>query len=183
MMRVGLCISSGNGSPTEYLKKLLKVSGISPDKIVSKYAGKVPIGGRPRSYGERTLLIGDAAGQVKPVSAGGLYPICKAAPVLERTAKESILEDNFTKKCLSEYENGWKKDLGKELSRGYRIRKMFTNLSDGDLDKIFRIIDRDDTRSILDNIDLDRPSSIAYPMLKNPNVGLRFLPIMLRAII
>ena len=184
MVRVGLCISGGSeGSPNDHLKKLLKAAGIEKEDVVSKYAGKIPVGGRPRSYGERTLLIGDAAGQVKPISGGGLYPICKAAPILANTVKESLREDRTDAKKLSEYEKGWKKELGKEFSRGYRVRKMFTRLSDKDLDKVFGIIDRDEMRSVLNNIDLDKPSAVAAPILRNPGVGVRLLPIMLRALI
>ena len=183
MVRVGLCISAGHGCPNDHLKRLLKASGIEKEDVVSKYAGKIPLGGRPRSYGDRTLLIGDAAGQVKPVSGGGLFPICKAAPVLERTVRESLREGRTTSDRLSGYEKGWKKEIGKELSRGYRVRKIFTGLSDKDLDKVFRIIDREDMRSILNNIDLDDPSGVASPMLRNPLVGIRLLPIMLRGIL
>ncbi len=184
MVRVGLCISPGRGAaPIDHLKKLLAASGIDMEDVVSKYAGKIPLGGRPRSYGDRTLLIGDAAGQVKPVSGGGLFPICKAAPILAETAKKSLLEDALSAERLRDYEKGWKKEIGRELSRGYKIRKMFTNLSDGDLNKIFEIIDRDDMRSILNEIDIDNPSGAALPMLKNMQVGLRFLPIMMRAMI
>ena len=184
MVRVGLCISAGScGSPNEYLGKLLKASGVEKEDVVSKYAGKIPLGGRPRSYGDRTLLIGDAAGQVKPISGGGLYPICKTAPILEKTVTESLRENRTTSGDLSGYEKRWKKEIGKELSRGYRIRKIFTALSDADLDRVFGTIDRDDMRSILDSIDLDNPSGVASLMLRNPQVGLRFLPIILRAMI
>ncbi|MDR2698865.1 MAG: NAD(P)/FAD-dependent oxidoreductase [Candidatus Methanoplasma sp.] len=184
MTRIGLCMSAGaGGTPNDHLKKLMAALGTGAEDIVSKYAGKIPLGGRPRTYGERTLLIGDAAGQVKPVSGGGLYPICKAAPILGRIAGEALRDDSLTAKHLSRYEKEWKKEIGKELSRGYRIRRMFTNLSDKDLDKIFRIINRDDMRSILSGIDLDNPSSVASPMLRNPQVGIRFLPLMMRAMI
>ncbi|MDR1954702.1 MAG: NAD(P)/FAD-dependent oxidoreductase [Candidatus Methanoplasma sp.] len=184
MVRVGLCIKGRTGStPSDHLKKLMKASGINGGDVVSKYSGKIPLGGRPKTFGERTLLIGDAAGQVKPVSGGGLYPINKAAPILAETARESLCENDLSSKNLSKYEKRWKKEIGKELSRGYRIRKMYTNLSDKDLDKIFRIIDRDDMRSVLGRIDLDRPSSVAFPMLRNPGVGIRFLPIIMRAVI
>jgi geranylgeranyl reductase family protein len=183
-IRVGLCVSQGTGSnPSEYLNKLLKATGADTGDVISKYAGKIPLGGRPRTYGDRTLLIGDAAGQVKPVSGGGLHPICKAAPILERTARESIRENKTSSGSLSVYEKMWKKELGKELSRGYKIRKMYTSLSDKDFDKIFNIINREDMRKILDSIDIDNPSGVALPMLRNPQVGLRFLPILLRAII
>ena len=183
MTRIGLCVNPGKGSPNEFLKKLLNSLGISAEDIVSKYSGKIPLGGRPRSYGERTLLIGDAAGQVKPVSGGGLQPICKAAPILCRTAKESLEKDNTTSKFLSRYEKNWKKEIGGELSKGYRIRKIFTSLSDEEFEKVFKTINRDDIRSILNNIDLDNPSGVALPMLKKPGVGIRLLPFILRGIL
>ena len=183
MTRIGLCVSPGRGSPNEYLKKLFDHLGICSDEIVSKFSGKIPLGGRPTSYGDRTLLIGDAAGQVKPVSGGGLYPICKAAPILCRTAKESLLKDDATARSLSGYETGWKKEIGKEFTKGYRIRKIFTGLSDEEFEKVFNTINRDDMRSVLNSIDLDNPSSVAFPMLKRPQVGIRLLPMMLRALI
>jgi geranylgeranyl reductase family protein len=183
MTRVGLCISPGGGTPNDHLKKLLKAASMEDKEILSKYAGKIPLGGRPRSYGERTLLIGDAAGQVKPVSGGGLYPICKAAPILERTVKKSLISNDTSSKYLSIYEKEWKKEIGKELSRGYKIRKMYTNLSDEDFMKVFRAIDRDSMRKVLGSIDIDGPSGVKYQMLRNPQVLARFIPIMLKAMI
>ena len=184
MTRIGLCISPGTGgTPNDHLKKLMAASGMGRKDAAVMYAGKIPLGGRRRTYGGRTLLIGDAAGQVKPVSGGGLYPICKAAPILGRTAAEALRKDALTAKHLSGYEKGWKKEIGREMSRGYMIRKMFTGLSDKDFDKIYRIIDRDDMRSILSDIDIDNPSSVAIPMLRKPQVGIRFLPLMMRAIL
>jgi geranylgeranyl reductase family protein len=183
MMRVGLCVNPGKGSPTEYLKKLMKELNIDASNIASKYSGKIPLGGRPRSYGDRTLLIGDAAGQVKPVSGGGLQPICKAAPILGRKAAESIKEGDSSPKFLSGYEREWKKELGRELSNGYNIRKIYNSLSDKKFDKVFNIIDREDIRAILNNIDLDRPSGVARSMLKHPGVGMRLLPMIIRGLL
>jgi geranylgeranyl reductase family protein len=183
-VRVGLCVKERTGStPNEYLKKLLKATCVDAGDVLTKYSGKIPIGGRPRSYGERTLLIGDAAGQVKPVSGGGLYPICKAAPILARTASEGLRENDLSERRLSRYEKSWKKEIGKELSRGYRIRKIFTKMSDEELDKVYRTIDRDDIRSVLDGIDIDDPGGVALPMLRRPQVGLRLLPFILRGMV
>ena len=182
-VRVGMCVNPGTGSPNTYLKKLLSSLNIDSGNITAKYAGKIPLGGRPRSYGDRTLLIGDAAGQVKPVSGGGLYPLCKAAPILCKTAKESLKTGNTSSKFLSQYEKNWKKEMGKELSRGYRIRRTYTSLSDEEFEKVYRTIDRDDIRAILNNIDIDDPSGVALPMMKKPGVGIRLLPFILRAIV
>jgi flavin-dependent dehydrogenase len=118
MVRTGLCVKEGvGGTPNDHLKKLLKATGAETSDIQTKYAGKIPIGGRPRTYGERTLLIGDAAGQVKPVSGGGLQPICKAAPILAKTAEEGLRENDLSSRYLSRYEKRWKNEIGKELSR------------------------------------------------------------------
>lgn len=184
MVRVGLCIKKDTGTtPNDHLKRLLKASEYDESNIISKYSGKIPLGGRRRTYADRTLLIGDAAGQVKPVSGGGLFPISKAAPILKDVLEGCFQRDEFSSKALSEYEKGWRSEIGKELSRGYKIRKMYTKVSDKDLNKIFDIIDSKNMRRILDGIDLDNPSSVAMPMLKDPRVGLKFLPIILRVMI
>lgn len=184
MTRVGLCIKENTSyTPNDHLKKLLKTIGAEEDDVVTKYSGKIPIGGKRRTYGERTLLIGDAAGQVKPISGGGLFPIMKTAPILSDVLVKCISENRLSEKALSEYERRWKKEIGKELSRGYRIRKIYTELSDDDLNKIFGIIDSDNMKRILDKIDLDHPSSVALPMLMDPRVGLRLMPIIMRALI
>lgn len=183
-VRMGLCIKGGTGTtPNNHLKKLLKVNGVDEGDIITKYSGKIPIGGKPRSYGERMMLIGDAAGQVKPISGGGLYPILKAAPILSRVADDALKTDKSSAKDLSKYEKAWKDEIGNELSKGYRIRRMFLKLNDKDFNKVFEIINREDARQILNHIDLDHPSSVAWPMLRNPNIGARFLPIILKAII
>ena len=184
MVRIGLCVKAGTGStPFEYLKKLFRSTGIEAEDVHMKYSGKIPLGGRPRTFGERTLLIGDAAGQVKPVSGGGLFPICKAAPILARTASIGLREDDLSERNLSRYEKGWKKEIGKELSRGYKIRKAFTKMSDKELDKVYKAIDRDDIRAILNNIDIDDPGGVAGSILKKPQVGLKLLPFILRGMV
>jgi len=43
------------------------------------YGGTIPLEFAPRSYGEGVLLVGDAAGQVKPFSGGGIYTSLVAA--------------------------------------------------------------------------------------------------------
>ncbi|MCL2148537.1 MAG: NAD(P)/FAD-dependent oxidoreductase [Methanomassiliicoccaceae archaeon] len=184
MVRVGLCVNEGAaGTPHMFLKRLLGAAGIDAGDVVAKHAGKIPLGGRPRTYGERALLIGDAAGQVKPVSGGGLYPICRAAPVLARTAVDALSDGDTSPRRLSGYERGWRREIGRELSRGYRIRGMFTRMSDSDLDKVFAAIDSENVRSVLGGIDIDRPSGVAGPMLRDPRACARLLPHVIRGML
>jgi hypothetical protein len=56
-------------------------------------------------------------------------------------------------------------------------------MSDADFDKVYRTIDREDIRVILNNTDIDAPGGVAMPMLKKPQVGLKLLPFILRGIV
>jgi digeranylgeranylglycerophospholipid reductase len=179
-IRVGLCTSWSAGPPWNYMKKLLAETGLDKAPAVKKYCGKIPLGGRPRSYGDRLMLIGDAAGQVKPVSAGGLHPAFKSAPFLKKTADEAFASDDFSAKVLSRYEKGWKKETGKELRRGYALRKAFKKMSDSDLDKAYGLATSDSVLNALNDIDFDRPSSVIENVPKRDLI--RFLPFALKVI-
>jgi geranylgeranyl reductase family protein len=59
-----------------YLEKLL-TDPLCQSKVISKEPKirqkAIPLGTLPRTYGDRVLVIGDAAGQVKPTTGGGIY--------------------------------------------------------------------------------------------------------------
>jgi len=181
-IRVGLCVSQA-GSPNDHLKRLLNKNGLQNSEVIRKYSGKIPLGGRKRTFGDRLLLIGDAAGQVKPISGGGLYPIMKAAPHLKDTVSNALSSGNMSAKGLSSYEKAWKREIGKELSRGYKIRKMYTNLNDKDYNKVHGILEREDMKKILNDISIDEPSGVAPFILRNPQAAASFLPLIIRALL
>jgi len=181
MVRIGLCASWSAGPPSAYLKRFLERKGIKDDDIVSKYCGRIPIGGQRRTYSDRTLLIGDAACHVKPVSGGGLQPAFRSAYALSETITEAFDESVFTEKFLSVYEKRWKRDVGKELKKGYRLRKMYVSMSDGELDRVAETMDKESIRKTLNGGDIDRPSDLMFKMMKHPITMLRLVPLMVKA--
>lgn len=180
-VRVGLCTSWPAGPPAVYMKALLKKAGLEDAEVIKKYSGKIPLGGRPKTYGERIMLIGDAAGQVKPVSGGGLFPALKSADALKETAESSFISGDFSEKALSAYEKKWKAAAGREMRNGYRLRNAYLKLRDIDLDRAFSIASRESVRSVLDEINLDRPSSVVSCMRKRDLASL--MPILMRALL
>ncbi|MDR2866072.1 MAG: NAD(P)/FAD-dependent oxidoreductase [Methanomassiliicoccaceae archaeon] len=181
LTRVGLCTSWEYGPPAEYLKRLLKKTGLDGCEVVSRYSGRIPIGGQRRTYADRLLLIGDAACQVKPISGGGLQPAFRSAYALAETVTEAFDEDDFSEKALSVYGKRCAKDTGKELSRGYRLRKMFTSMSDPELNRIYDIADRESIRSILNDGSIDHPSDLILQMMRDPVTMLRLAPLLAKA--
>ncbi len=101
----------------------------------------VPVGTPARSYGDRVLVIGDAAGQVKPTTGGGIYFGHLGAKIAAEVLDEALSSDNLTAAQLSRYQKQWKAKMGKELSRGYRARQAYIKLSDRQIEGIFSILD------------------------------------------
>lgn len=180
-VRVGMCTSWSAGPPVNYMQPLLKAAGLESASVIKKYSGKIPLGGRPRSYGERLMLIGDAAGQVKPISGGGLYPAFRSAEALKNMANIVFETNDFSAKNMFQYEEEWKTDLGKEMKNGYRLRRAYVKFTDDDLDRAGKVASRESVRSVLDEIDLDSPSSVVSQVGKGDIM--RLIPVLLRALL
>jgi digeranylgeranylglycerophospholipid reductase len=140
MARVGL-LSRHN--PELYLRKLL-ASLVAQGKIASTEAklsyGGIPLKPLGRTYGERLIVVGDAAGQVKPTSGGGIYYGLLCADIAAGTLHQALQHDDLSAKSLAKYEREWRRKLERELKIGYWARKLFERLSDNQIDRIFNII-------------------------------------------
>lgn len=139
--RVGLL---SHHRPGHYLEKLL-LSLAAQGKIASAKAelsyGRVPVKPLARTYSERLLIVGTAAGQVKPTTGGGIYYGLLCADIAASTLNQALASNDFSAKRLADYERAWRKKLGGELKKGYRVRKFYENLSDPQIDRLFDTID------------------------------------------
>jgi digeranylgeranylglycerophospholipid reductase len=138
----------------------------------------IPIGTLARSYGDRVLVIGDAVGQVKPTTGGGIYFGHLGARIAAEVLDEALISDNLTAGQLSRYQKQWKAKMGKELYRGYLARWLYAKLSDRQIKGIFNAVDSGGMAQALlnsGNFSFDWHSrlilailrcSSAYPLLK-----------------
>lgn len=181
-IRYGLCVSPGVGSPVTYIRSLLKADGFDFETdVVVKYGGRIPLGYRSTTVGERTLLIGDAASHVKPVSAGGLVPIATIAPILRDTIHEAYENNLFTKAVLGQYEVEWKRAMGHVFDRGMQMRKLYCGLSDRMMDEVGGIFDTPEIREYLAGIDIDDPAGLVRPILQIKGVKRKLATTFLKA--
>jgi len=138
----------------------------------------VPVGTLARSYGDRVVVIGDAAGQVKPTTGGGIYFGHLGAKMAAKVLDEALGSDDLTAGRLSRYQKRWKARMGKELSRGYWARWVYGKLSDHQIDGMFKALNSGGVDGGLlnsDSFSFDWHSrlilavlrhSSAYPLLK-----------------
>ena len=177
--RIGLCTSWSIGAPSEYLSKFLIKRGLQ-NKVMQIYSGKIPLGGRQFVYGDRCLLAGDAAGFVKPLSGGGLYPAFKANEHLINTLMGGLDSDSLFARELAEYEKACSMDFGKDLDRSYSLRKRYKKMSDADFNKVYDYVMKNDLVSIMDDFEIDHPTNLIKEIASRPKAMISALPLMMR---
>jgi digeranylgeranylglycerophospholipid reductase len=132
--------------------------------------GGIPIGPPERTFGDGVLLVGDAAGQAKPTSAGGVYTGAFAAKIAGKVAADAALERDNSAQRLSKYDLLWRKGLGKELDIGMKIHDHMGRLEDRQLNDLIGSLN---TPSILKIIteygDMDHPSILMKKLMFSGN--------------
>jgi len=130
-------------NPGFYLKKWLaelKSAGRMVSADVPIRYGGIPLKPLSRTYGERLIVVGDAAGQVKPTSGGGIYYGLLGADIAAETLNEALEDNDLSVRRLVRYERGWRKKLGSELRTGYRARWLFERLGNRRIDRLFQMV-------------------------------------------
>lgn len=159
----------------EYLRELY------PDifrglRIIKTTSGVVPIGLRSRAYGQRALLVGDAACHVKPISGGGLYLGLKAAGLCAATAVAALALGDCSESFLSRYQQSWEAAIGPEIRCGLHHRDVFLGMDDQTMDGIISFFNNAYWRRlILKYGDLDHHSVIADRLALAPPWAQRFM--------
>jgi digeranylgeranylglycerophospholipid reductase len=130
-------------NPREYLEKLLsflKASGKIDYNDEGIGCRGITIKPLKRTYGRRLMVVGDAAGQVKPTTGGGIYFGLLSSEIAAHNLNRALEKDDLSARSLAGYQREWKKKLGKELSICYWARRFYENLNDRQVDRIFDII-------------------------------------------
>jgi geranylgeranyl reductase family protein len=176
--RAGLC---GIVQVKERFAAFVKRIGLRSD--LHLVTGTIPLGVMPRTFGHRTLFVGDAAGFAKPTSGGGVYTGIRSARHAAVVAAACCEQDTFSDAALAEYERRWQPDLGRELALGYRLFLMRRHLSVETIDgMIHAMSDPAIVKEIIRHGDMDRPGKIAGILAKNPSLFRFFTPILFSGI-
>jgi len=179
--RVGLCSNWSAGPPIDHLKTVMKKAGLEDCEIIKKYCGKVPLGGRRAIFDDNLMLIGDAAAQVKPVSAGGIYPAMMSVKPLCETAEQAFSFDDFSIRVMAGYENRWRPLVGKELERSYRLRKAYMKFTDEDMNSLYPYMAKKSVNEALNSVDIDSPSLSAPLVFRNIPTAIKVAVTVMKA--
>ena len=176
--RAGLC---GTVQVPERFASFIKRIGLQSGMHL--VTGTIPLGTMPRTYGQRTLFVGDAGGFAKPTSGGGVYTGVRSARHAAAVAAACCEQDCFSDSALAEYERRWQADLGRELTLGYRLFLMRQHLPTETVDRMIHAMnDPVIIQEILQYGDMDRPAKITDVLIRNPSLLRFFSPLLLSGI-
>ncbi len=97
----------------------------------------LPLAPIERSYGDRVVAVGDAAGLVKATTGGGIYYSLVSARAAATVIGDGLRRGDLSASTLKRYEKLWRARLGAELRAQLSLRSIADHLDDQDIDALF----------------------------------------------
>ena len=120
-----------------------------------------------RTVGDRVLAVGEAAGQTKTTTGGGISYGLACADLAAGAVLECFERSSFGPDALAGYERSWKDLLRKEILVGQLTRRMCARLSDGRIESLFELARTDGIAPIIrDTAEFDRHSGLIFALLR-----------------
>jgi len=92
------------------------------------------------TYGDSVISVGEAAGQVKTTTGGGVYYGLLCSEIAAHVILEAFRQNSFSAHTLSSYEELWQMKIGNEIRIGYYVRKIYSRLTDRQIEQLFGIV-------------------------------------------
>jgi geranylgeranyl reductase family protein len=131
----------------------------------------LPLAPISRTYADRLLVIGDAAGLVKPTTGGGIYYSLVSAALAAETLSDAVSRNDLSERRLSEYEQRWRTRLSAEFQAQTRLRTLAHSMNDSDIEQLFDLARTDGVMPIVRRTaSFNRHRTLILALLKHPPV-------------
>ena len=119
------------------------------------HASLIPLSSRKATVKNNVMLVGDAAGQVKATTGGGVIFGCSCAKILANTIK-----NNFEKGTpLTHYEKEWRRRYNLDLRMHHLLHSYYSNLRVNNFEVFLKISKMLGAEEFFSKYgDMDRPS-------------------------
>ena len=138
--RVG--VMCANAAPRYFKRMVDRISarwGISVEATPEPRQKILPLSAIARTYGDRLLVVGDAAGLVKPTTGGGIYYSLLSATLAADTLIDALARGDLGARSLAGYERRWREHLDAELSTQLSLRVLAQRMRDEDIESLFEL--------------------------------------------
>ena len=101
----------------------------------------------------KTVIIGDAAGQAKPTTAGGIFTSGMGGIYAGQAISEFLKTNNS--EDLKQYQKKWTERFGKEFEKQILARKLLERIDNNTINKLFESITPEIIKEISEKDDFD----------------------------
>jgi len=137
--------------------------------VLDVQGGTIPFGLPKRTVSDGVMLVGDAAGQAKPTSGGGIYTGSLCGQIAGEVAAQAVKQGDTSVKVLDAYERRWRDKLERELRFGWHAHRLLCHLSDAQINRVFRWLAGSEVRAIIEAYgNIDYPSACMAQIVKRP---------------
>lgn len=104
---------------------------IQKKPVAQELAGKI--------FAERIIVVGEAAGQVKTTTGGGIFYTLLSSAHASYVILRNLQNNKFSHNDFFDYQKLCRKDLQKEIQLGYLARKFCSRLTDNQIESLFNL--------------------------------------------
>jgi digeranylgeranylglycerophospholipid reductase len=178
---VGLGVRKIHAEPAiNYLKRFLDSDPrFNGAKILRRNGGVTPVSGMlNKIVDDNLMLVGDAAGQLIPMTGAGIHCGIEAGKIAGAEAVEAIVGEDTTATRLNQYRVKFERYWGKRIKDSRRIVEMLDKFSDDDLNTLSTIITNEEILALANGENSKR--TIAKIIARSPRKIMKLMAAYLR---
>jgi digeranylgeranylglycerophospholipid reductase len=118
-------------------------------KVLRRNGGVCPVSGMlDKIVDDNLMLVGDAAGQLIPMTGAGIHSSIESGKIAGSEAVDAIVGEDTSAKRLGKYRANFEKYWGKRIKDSRKIVEMLDKFSDEDLNTLSTVITNDEILSL-----------------------------------
>jgi len=170
------------GAPAKlYLDKFVRdhPEMFSKAEVVEYKGSAVTISGMlEKIVDDNVMLVGEAAGEVIPLTGGGIHSSIAGGGIASETAIGALEKDDLSAANLSGYVKRYGEYWGKRIKDSLKAQRAIEELSDRELDALAKAISPEEVVDLANGINM---LTIAKKLLKHPMLGVKLAMVLLKA--
>ena len=171
-VRVG--VMCDDDAPAYFEKLCMRLGtrwGIHEARLRKPRQKILPLAPISRTYGDRFVAIGDAAGLVKPTTGGGIYYSLVSADIAASILSQALAADDLRAERLEPYEREWQDRLAKEFQAQLMLRVAAQKMTDEDIEDLFELARTDGVMPIVRRTaSFNKHRELIVALMKHPPV-------------
>jgi flavin-dependent dehydrogenase len=138
-----------------------------PDSLAPRRR-MLPLASVKRTYADRVLAVGDAAGLVKPTTGGGIYYSVVSGEIAAEVLGRRLAVNGLSAAALREYEESWRGRFQSEFTAQLALRFVAQRMRDADIDALFTLATTDGILPLVrENARFNRHRDFILALLKH----------------